>query len=128
MATLCEMATPAELRSLYLAISKRVHPDRPGGSIEAMQKENATWSAIKKGDGYEDARSDRERLTDNLRADMYEEFVAIAARWNERLADLNIQTQVTPASAGLFVLTMFDVREDEIGTALDAKIRENEIF
>ena len=50
LATLAAMATPQELRSLYLAISKRVHPDRSGGSNEAMQKLNAAWDAVKNGD------------------------------------------------------------------------------
>jgi len=57
-----------------------------------------------------------------------EVFADIAERWDERLAGLGILAQVTPASRGLFVPALYDLREGEISTALDAKLRENEIF
>jgi curved DNA-binding protein CbpA len=125
MATLCQMATPQELRSLYLAISRRLHPDRIGGSTEAMQKLNAAYDAVKNGD--EDV-SYSEALLRDLRADIRDEYEGTAARWNERLADLKIGATVTPASGGGFTLTMYDVTEDEIAETLSTKIKESEIF
>jgi hypothetical protein len=127
---MAKVASLDELRLLYLALARRLHPDRMGGSTEQMQKLNACWEAIKngEGDGYEDTRSARAQELAWLHQDMLDEFTATADRWNKRLADLGIAARVTPASDGLFVLTMFDLSEDEIGTALDAKIQENTPF
>jgi|HubBroStandDraft_6_1064221.scaffolds.fasta_scaffold268235_2 hypothetical protein len=37
MAALCQMATSAELRSLYISIAKRLHPDRDGGKLRGSE-------------------------------------------------------------------------------------------
>lgn len=128
--TLAELATPQELRSLYLSIAKRVHPDREGGDAGKMREVNAAWDAIQEQGAAPSARwlATEARVAAKvavLRREANEMYADIADKWNQRLAAADIQAQVTPASAGLFVLTAYDLREDEIATMLDAKLREN---
>ena len=126
------MATPQELRSLYLAVSKRLHPDL-GGSTEQMQKVSAAWDAIQSQGA---APSTRWLATEahvsarakKIKAEGDEVFADIAEQWNKRLAKCGIQALVVPASVGLFTVSLFDMREDEVGTALHDKLLENESF
>jgi hypothetical protein len=130
LADFAGMATPAELHSLYLTISKRVHPDRSGSDGAQMQKLNAAWDAIERG-GRGSARHEVSIVPNDVLwglQDYHDECDEIARGWNARLTKASVPANVVPSSPGLFTVTTFDLNDAAIGDLLRNLLLEHEPF